>query len=125
VWIACAGYPESPFRFPYVAQSPTTNKMVEFNSIEDVWNEIENRIDETRGSKFTEGNEIWSTLLLYANPNYLVDDESVFLIEDYNMCKRFNIPIASNLEDADADRIIGFKIIEEEIKAFQEFNSGR
>ena len=38
------------------------------------------------------------------------------MIDDYTVAKSFNIPVAKNLDDADAWRIDCFKVVEQELQ---------
>ena len=110
VWIFCHGQAAPPFVFPYRIQSPITSKQIRIESIDDVWAEIES-IDTPRSM----GQEMFYLVPLFSRSEWLIDDWMWRMIEDYHLSKKFDLPLSHTLDDAPAEKLECFNIIENEL----------
>ena len=101
--------------FPYTAQSPTLYKSVEFTCKKDLEDEIKRIINEPQTKKHGTGQSLYYQTLLFCNPYELIPEWCWEMLEDYNSCKKFNIPLANNLEDVSVWMLDCFNIIETEV----------
>ena len=100
------------YTLPYIAQSPISKKKKEFATIDDIWNEIKLI---TESTKFSIGQQLLYLLPLFANPIYILNDGYFNLINEYHYVTEYNIPLGNNLDDTDADKLVMFNIIKNEI----------
>ena len=82
-----------------------------------MWNEFERIGEEAERSKWSAGQSLFYQIPLFANAELFLDEEYQNYIREYMMCKRFNIPAAPSLDEADWHRIRYFEFIEEEMNA--------
>lgn len=115
VWFWRYGCPAVLFEYPYVAQSPTAYDRVEFNSVDEVWNEIENIVEETKGSTRTIGQDLFFLVPMFANPEDILDDWHYEMILEWQSSKMLNLPISDTLDNASALKVDSFLIIESEM----------
>tara|TARA_R110001592_G_scaffold321443_1_gene599984 strand:- start:48 stop:425 length:378 start_codon:yes stop_codon:yes gene_type:complete len=123
-------YKNQPSRnlvFPYTIKSPTLKKQITFT--EDVlWEEIARILGEDKQSKFTPGANLYYNLILCADTQYFCTPETSMALEEYMSMKRFNIPIAKCIDEAEYERLVIFSAIDEEynaiIKQESEKNNG-
>ena len=108
--------PHDQFILPYSAQSPITKDIRDFNTIDDIWNEVGN-VANADESKRSIGQNLWYLIPLFANPVYLLSDYYTNLINEYFYITEYNIPLAKNLDDADALKLEYFTIIKNEIQS--------
>ena len=59
VWFSQLGFPHSTLEFPYKRQSPLTKKNKEYESIEDVTDELYALVETFADSKFTLGRNLY------------------------------------------------------------------
>jgi hypothetical protein len=109
----------SVFEFPYQVTSPVTNKIATFNDEKDVWDEI-NAICETPTTRSV-GQELYFLIPLFANPSIMVTDETLDLINEYMYINNFNIPMASSIDECDAERLVLMTIIHNEYAACKKY----
>ena len=102
--------------FPYKAKSPTLRKTITYDE-DELWLEIDRILSEGKDSKFTPGAELYYNLLLCSDSSYFLDQGAYILIEEYMSMKKFNIPLASNIDDADYERVVIFSAIDDEYQA--------
>jgi|TARA_R100001530_G_scaffold104660_1_gene72937 methylglyoxal synthase len=65
----------------------------------------------------TIGQELYHILPSFTDPMYVTDNWMYDVIDEYNVSKVFNIPVASSLESANSIRLDQFKLIANEIAA--------
>ena len=100
--------------FPYIGETPITRQRKEFNSVDDIYEEVlevSNASDETR----TMGQEMWYLVPIFANPKYLLNDELFNLINEYHYITDYNIPLGKTLDETDAHKLEYFTIIKNEM----------
>ncbi len=61
------------------------------------------------------GQQLFYLLPLFANPIYILNDGYFNLINEYHYVTEYNIPLGNNLDDTDADKLVMFNIIKNEI----------
>ena len=125
MWGAALGYtdtPEFPIILPsgtfYTAQSPSLFRAIEYDD-EERWNEVERLAQESDGTKFSVGQQLYYQIHFFANPRFLWDREYDQLIEEYYMMESMNIPIARSLDEAPAQKLRDFSLIKQEALALQ------
>jgi hypothetical protein len=115
------GFPHNNLQFPYKRQSPVTKKNREYNTLEEVQEEIELLSDTFSDSQFTLGRNLYFILPLFCNPRFLVEQEYIDLIKEYNYMKNYNIPMARSLDEADSYKLDCFDIIQRELNAITQY----
>ena len=123
MWFSQLGFPHITLEFPYKRQSPLTKRVKTYKSIEQVWEEIEMLVDSWKDSKFSIGSNRYFHLPLFMNPKWIINDEDNILLKEYNWVKEFNIPLAKDLDSADANKIEIFDIIRSEINELKLYMS--
>ena len=103
--------------FPYTAPSPTTGAQILYTE-DELWCEIDRILAEDDGNKFTIGQQCYFNLILgCCNPDYFLNYEITTTLEEYMMMKRFNIPLASDIDSAIYNRLVTFASIDDEYNA--------
>ena len=82
-----------------------------------MWNEFERIGIEAEQSKWSAGQSLFYQIPLFANAELFLDESSQDYIREFMMCKRFNIPAATSLDEADWHRMKYFEFIDEEMNA--------
>ena len=82
-----------------------------------MWSEIYRILDEGKDSKFTPGAELYYNLMLCADSSYFIDREMSLMLEEYMAMKKFNIPLATEIDSAIYDRVVIFSAIDDEYQA--------
>ena len=121
VWFSSLGFPHNTLQFPYKRQSPITKRNKDYCNLKEVEDEIINLSDTFKDSKFTIGRNLYFIAPLFSNPRWFIDEEYIELIREFNYMKNYNIPIATNLNDADSYKLDCFDIIQKEITAIQQY----
>lgn len=111
--------PSRNLKFPYKAQSPTLKKTITYDE-DELWNEIWRIVDESKDGKFTPGAALYHSLVFCADSTYFLTPETIFALEEYMVMKRFNLPLANNLDEADYHRLVIFSSIDEEFNTLQQ-----
>ena len=106
--------------FPYDARSPTLKERVHFESIEDVLDEVERILQEDDAQKIGVGKYLYYNTMFFCNADDLIPMWCWEMLEDYNACKKFNIPLANNLDEASSWMIDCFTVIDLEISKCME-----
>ena len=119
MWFSQLGFPHITLEFPYKRQSPLTKKVKTYDSIIQVWEEIEMLVDEWESSQFSLGRNLYFHLPLFMNPQWIIDIEYQMLLKEYSIIKEFNIPLANTIEEASARKLDEFDVISREIKSIQ------
>jgi len=68
--------------FPYIGETPVSRQVKEFNSVDDIYEEIA-EISNASDGKRTMGQEMWYLVPIFANPQYLLNEESFNLIMNF------------------------------------------
>ena len=61
------------------------------------------------------GQDLWYLIPLFANPIYILSDYFTNIINEYYYVTEYHIPLAENLDNADAVRLECFNIIKNEL----------
>ena len=123
MWFSQMGFPHITLEFPYKRQSPVSKKVKTYENIEQVWEEITELVEGWTDSKFSLGRNLYFHLPLFMNPKWIIDNEDGTLLREYQWIKEFNIPIAQDLDSADASKIEIFDVIRNEINAIKLYMS--
>ena len=102
--------------FPYKTFSPLTGKIVKYNSIDDVWNELEKVYDNTKDKGFNIGEALYTHSNFIVNNSILVDAECQKLINEYYYSKLSNTPPYSSIQDTPKEYMDKYIIIDNETK---------
>jgi hypothetical protein len=113
VWCSMLGIPDVPYTLPYNAQSPHSYDQRRFKTIDDVWDEV-NLVEQ---NKFTLGQNLFHIVPLFAKPEWLFDESMAEIFKEYQITKKFNIPLSKSIDEADAFKLDCFLIIENEMNA--------
>ena len=123
MWFSQLGFPHIALEFPYKRQSPLTKRVKTYKNIEQVWEEIKLLVDKWKDSQFSLGRNLYFHLPLFMNPQWIVNNEDNILLKEYNWVKEFNIPLAKDLDSADANKIEIFDVIKNEINSIKLYMS--
>lgn len=123
MWFSQMGFPHITLEFPYKRQSPVSKKVKTYENIEQVWEEITELVEGWTDSKFSLGRNLYFHLPLFMNPKWIIDNEDGTLLREYQWIKEFNIPLAQDLDSADASKIEIFDVIRNEINAIKLYMS--
>ncbi len=123
MWFSQMGFPHITLEFPYKRQSPVSKKVKTYENIEQVWEEIIELVEGWTDSRFSLGRNLYFHLPLFMNPKWIIDNEDGTLLREYQWIKEFNIPLAQDLDSADASKIEIFDIIRNEINAIKLYMS--
>jgi hypothetical protein len=115
VWFSAKGVQEGGFKFPYQAKSVVDGEMIDFNSIDDVYNELERAYDSALAEDYNGGEALYMEHFFFANSSDLICRDSQVLIKEYQYCKDSNTPPYPSLQDTPADFIDKWNIILEEL----------
>lgn len=105
-----------------MAQSPITGKQKEFKTKNDVLDEIIKIIKQPETEKHGLGQTLYYNLPFFSNPNILIRDWQIEMINDYYLCKNFNVPLGDNLDSLSSFRTDCFILIENEFNKIEKFN---
>jgi len=104
--------PHQQFMLPYIAQSPINRKKKEFNTINDIWDELL-LIEES--DKFSLGQQLFYLVPLFANYDNIIIDEDIQMINEYHYVTEYNIPLGTTLDETDAHKLSMFNIVKSEM----------
>ena len=107
---------DNGFRFPYKALSPVTGKRKMFNSMEDVYEELEACYDEIMEKNISAiGDTLYTEHFYFCNTHELLDQNVQQRIKEYSYCKTFSTPPFPSLQETPAKVIDEFMLIEKEL----------
>jgi len=121
LWFSVFGTPNNDLFLPYVAQSPTLFKKIEYKTSEDVDDEIQRILSEKNIHKFGIGKSLFFQMPFFCNPSEYISDWCWAMIEDYHLVKEYNIPLASNLDDLNVFQSDCFLALESELQSIKEY----
>ena len=94
---------DNRFRFPYKALSPVTGQTKMFNTMDDVYEELENCYDEIIEKEVKAiGETLYAEHFFFCNTSELLDPKIQQRIKEYNFCKSFNCPPYPSLQETPA-----------------------
>ena len=91
--------------------------------MDDVWDDINALVDKWSGSNYSLGRNLYFHLPLFMNPYWIITETDAIVLQEYSWIKDFNIPLAENLDDADALKLETFNIIKNEINEIKTYMS--
>ena len=98
--------------------SPVINKQKQYNNEDDIWEDIVGLVLQDPKNV---GVNLYHLLPMFTNPSKITEGWMRNMITDYNLVKRFNVPLSGNLDTIDAHIIDCFIIIENEITAIENY----
>lgn len=111
------------FTFPYQAQSPTSYDRIQFDTVDDVWVEVEKLVIESRESTRSIGQDLFFLLPMFADPRVILENWHFEMINEWQSSKMLGLPIAKTLDEADAMKVDGFLIIENEMLSISKYEN--
>jgi len=109
-----------PYEFPYKAMNPMTTKEQTFNSIDDVYDVLEECYDKCVEKGYSRlGEALYKQSLFIANDVLFIEQKAQDKLKAYRFCKKFNCPPYPSLQETPIDTIDSFNIIDEEIEKFR------
>jgi hypothetical protein len=115
VWFSNYGLPNNGLEYPYKAQSPVLGTKLDYNSFEDVKNEVDRLLVQTQDKKYSIGQSLYFQLPFFCNPSAIISDWCWDMITNYLAVKKFNVPLATSLESVDPWFLDCFAVIESEM----------
>ena len=114
------------FEYPYKAMSPVDGTQKEFESIEDVYEELMNCYQELEEKNINNKAEaIYSEHFFFCNTAELLDEDIQLTIKEYNYCKAFNTPPFASLDKTPANIVDDFLQIENIMKQKHKDNGNK
>ena len=110
-------------KFPYRRQSPVSKKIKTYSNLDDVWDDINDLVNKWQDSPFTLGRNLYFHLPLFINRKLMLDDHDYDHMKEYVWTKEFNIPLAPDLNSADAHRLEIFDMIRQELNEITKYMS--
>ena len=108
---------DNRFRFPYKALSPVTGQTKMFNTMDDVYEELENCYDEIIEKEVKAiGETLYAEHFFFCNTSDLLDVSIQKRIKEYSYCQMFNCPPFPSLMETPANVVDDFMTIGREIK---------
>tara|TARA_R100001082_G_scaffold23228_2_gene11276 strand:+ start:5979 stop:6374 length:396 start_codon:yes stop_codon:yes gene_type:complete len=123
LWFSVLGLPNTGLLLPYTAQSPTLFKRIEFKNEEDINDEIERILFDPATEKHGFGQSFFFQLPLFCNPEEQIPGWCYDMIDDYYIIKEYNIPLAKNIDKANAWVLDCFSVIRDEINKINIYRS--
>ena len=108
----------SPYSLPYTATSPLTYEKREYKTTDDIWNEVEEIVIVNRKTSRSIGQDLYYLVPLFTDPNYLIEDWHLEIINEYNMVQNFNISLGE-LDQIEARRLEHFSLIHNEYNSIR------
>lgn len=96
---------------------------MEYKTEKDIYDEIERILLESGTKKYGVGQSLFFQLPLFCDPSPIIPAWCWEMIEDYNISQRFNIPVATSLDDASSWHLDCFVIIDGEMKAIEKYRT--
>jgi hypothetical protein len=115
VWFSNYGMPTTRFELPYKSQSPTLFKKLDYLCEEDLLDEIYRIIEEANKKKFSLGQSLYHQLPFFCDPQRIISDWCWDMITDYFTIKKYNVPLATSLEEVNPYIIDCFSVIDNEL----------
>tara|TARA_R100001163_G_scaffold40763_1_gene30866 strand:- start:6825 stop:7223 length:399 start_codon:yes stop_codon:yes gene_type:complete len=125
VWFSTYGLSNNQLELPYESQSPVLRKKVKYETKEDVIDEIQRVINESIERGYDIGQSLYFQMPFFCNPSFIISDWCWQMIADYFSIKKFNIPLANNLDSVDAWTLDCFNIIDDEVEKIKKFEVGK
>ena len=122
VWFYHLGLPNVQFELPYESQSPVLRERVKYETKQDILDEVFRIIKEANERGYDTGQSLYHQIPFFADPMFIISGWCWNMISDYYTIKKYNIPLASSLDDIDAWTLDSFNVIDEEINNVMKFS---
>tara|TARA_R110000744_G_scaffold131677_2_gene239798 strand:- start:116 stop:370 length:255 start_codon:yes stop_codon:yes gene_type:complete len=73
--------------------------------------------------KYGAGQTLFLNLPFFCNPYFVIKEWHIEIINDYNISKKFNVPLGSDLDSLNAFKTDCFILIENEINKIKKYKS--
>ena len=110
---------------PYESQSPVLRKKIKYETKKDILDEVQRIINESNKKGFDIGQSLYLQIPFFCNPSFIISDWCFQMISDYFSIKRFNIPLAKNLDSVDAWTLDCFNVIDDEIQKIKKYEANK
>lgn len=120
VWISFNGIGPSRFKgkYPYEAVSLVTNKKRVFESIEDVYEEIEKLYSISQREGYELGKSLYSQCAFFTDYETLLSAKHQTTIKEYSYCKTFSCSPYPSMQETPSYIVNDFMIIEQEYNSY-------
>lgn len=115
VWFSNYGLPNNKFELPYIAQSPVLLKKIEYETDQDVLQEINRVIEESNIRGYDIGKSLYFQMPFFCNPIEYISQWCWDAITDYFIVKKFNTPLATSIDNVNIWLVDCFSVIEQEL----------
>ena len=125
VWFSSYGISSNKLELPYESQSPVLRKKIKYETKKDILDEVQRIINESNKKGFDIGQSLYLQIPFFCNPSFIISDWCFQMISDYFSIKRFNIPLAKNLDSVDAWTLDCFNVIDDEIQKIKKYEANK
>ena len=87
--------------------------------MDDVWSEIDKIMEVNSRVSRTIGQDLFHLVPLFTDPDYLIEDWQLEVINEYNIVQNFNVSLGV-LDDVPNNRLNCFSVINREYNAIKE-----
>ena len=101
----------------------STREYVDYNCIDDIYDELIALYDESESKGFQVGEAIYTQVPFFADERLFVTDKIQNRIKEYLFCKTFSTPIYRSVQETPAQIVDDFLVIDEEFKACKKHNN--
>ena len=98
--------------------SPSLRQRIKFDSLDDVYDEIERLYDEAKDKGFDLGESLYTQVPFFTDIYLLVQQKYQDRIKEYNFCKTFSCPPSQSLDKTPAHIIDDFIILDQEFNNY-------
>ena len=101
--------------------SPTLGKRVWYKGEKSIYDEIDRILDENieKGGAFSTGQALYYQIPCFCNAKLFANNQHANTLEEYQLIKDYNIPIARSIDEAPVLKLGMFNIIRQELLACQ------
>jgi len=93
---------------------------VRFESVDDIWNEIEKIANVNSRTSRSIGQDLFHLIPLFSDPDYIIENWHLEVINEFNLCKNFNISLGI-LECISSFKLQCFSLIQNEFNAIAQY----
>ena len=110
----------SPYSLPYATQSPLSYTEKKYETIDDIWDEINDIAIVNDSTSRSIGQDLFHLVPLFTNPKYVISEWAMEMVNEYRIIKTMNVSLGV-LDDINAHRIYAFTIVNNEMNAIFEY----
>ncbi len=125
VWFSNYGLPNISFDLPYRSRSPVLFETVEYETKQDILDEVYRVLEEADERGYDIGQSLYYQLPFFCSPAFIISDWCWDMLTDYFTVTKFNVPLARDLDSLDPWRLDCFSIIESEIQKITAHERGK